>query len=131
MSNDLTERLEILVHSAAPTSKKEDDRLRAQALACLGFQPTKRTFLTDINFTRKRTRLSEGAYSDTQESRGSQTRAQAGKSRERDSQRQEAETKKQHLKVSQASKFTSRITRSTPDGFVKELERSVKCIDLL
>lgn len=128
MSDDLAERLEILVHSAAPTSKKEDDRLRAQALACLGFQSAKRTLLTDITFTRKRLRLGEGGSSDAQKSLSSQTRSQTRKSREANSQLQETETKEQHLKVPRTTKLMPRVAKSTSSSPLEVLRRSVECI---
>ncbi|KAI5850342.1 hypothetical protein DFP73DRAFT_538992 [Morchella snyderi] len=46
-------RIEILVHSAAPTSKSEDDKTRAQALSILAFIPEKRTHITSLTFSKK------------------------------------------------------------------------------
>lgn len=51
-------RVEILVHSAAPTSKSEDDRIRAQALSILGFMPGERTHIASLAFAKKRERVS-------------------------------------------------------------------------
>ncbi|RPB17643.1 hypothetical protein P167DRAFT_601452 [Morchella conica CCBAS932] len=45
--------IEILVHSAAPTSKSEDDKIRAQALSILGFMPEKRTHITSLTFPKR------------------------------------------------------------------------------
>jgi hypothetical protein len=45
--------IEILVHSAAPTSKSEDDKIRAQALSILSFMPEKRTHITSLTFPKK------------------------------------------------------------------------------
>lgn len=117
MSDDLAELLEILVHSAAPTSKKEDDRIRAQALACLEFKPEKRTHISNITFARKRVRRDEGETSSPGELWGSQA---GGNSEERD---QEKETRKRRcqLKVSQDAE-------SIPESSGRVSGHSVECI---
>lgn len=126
MPDNIAERLEILVHSAASTTKKEDDRLRAQALACLGFQPAKTTPLTDIIFTRSRASPNRGGHDGVKKTRGSQTRSQTRSQtkggREEDSRPLAGETKK-HPKFSRTTRSTSRTLR----GSLKELESSLEC----
>lgn len=48
MSDDQVENSELLVHASAPTSRADDERYRAQALACLNFQPAKRRILGSV-----------------------------------------------------------------------------------
>lgn len=125
MSDDLAERLEILVHSAASATKKEDDRLRAQALACFGFQPAKTTPLIDIIFTRNRTRLNRRIRDGIQKSQGSQTRSQTRSQTKgrREEGSQPLATKKQHPKFSRRSTSrTAPTLRSSPDDFESILE---------
>lgn len=125
MTDNTAERLEILVHSAASTTKKEDDQFRAQALACLGFQPAKTTPLSDIIFTGNRALLNEGDHGESQKLRGSQS--QTKRRREEGSQPQEAETKRQYPRFS-TTKFTSRTRKPTPRGSLEDFESSPECI---
>jgi len=48
MSDDQFEESELLVHASAPTSRVDDERYRAQALACLNFRPAKRRILGSV-----------------------------------------------------------------------------------
>ncbi|PWW79201.1 hypothetical protein C7212DRAFT_288327, partial [Tuber magnatum] len=48
MSDDQEENNEFLVHASAPTSRADDERYRAQALACLNFRPVKRSVLGSV-----------------------------------------------------------------------------------
>ncbi|RPB02385.1 hypothetical protein L873DRAFT_1802325, partial [Choiromyces venosus 120613-1] len=50
MSDDQVENSELLVHASAPTSRVDDERYRAQALACLNFRPVKRKVLGSVLF---------------------------------------------------------------------------------
>lgn len=126
MPDNIAEFLEILVHSAASTTKKEDDRFRAQALACLGFQPAKTTPLTDIIFTKNRARLSERSRDGIQKLRGSQTRSQGNERREGGSQ--SLGTKKQP--PPQSSRATKSISRTTPTshGSLEISGSSLECM---
>lgn len=126
MPDNLEERLEILVHSAASTTKKEDDRFRAQALACFGFQSAKTTPLTDIIFTRNRTQLNRGIRDGIQKPRGSQTRLQMKGSREEGSQLLAGVTK-MHPKFSRTTRSTSR-TAPTLHGPPEDFESILECI---
>ncbi|KAG0642644.1 hypothetical protein HOY80DRAFT_1007784 [Tuber brumale] len=48
MSDDQAENNELLVHSSAPTSRVDDERYQAQALACLNFRPVRRRVLGSV-----------------------------------------------------------------------------------
>lgn len=125
MSDNIAERLEILVHSAASTTKKEDDRFRAQALACLEFQPAKTTPLTDIVFTKNRAWLNKKSRDGIQKLRGSQTRSQAKERREGSSQ--SLGTKKQLPQSSRATRSISRTT-ATSRGSLEISGSSLECM---
>lgn len=119
MSDNIAEHLEILVHSTASTTKKEDDRLRAQALACLGFQPAKTTPLADIIFTKNLVQLNEGGCDGIQKLRGSQTRSQTKQKRGESSQPLGVESKEQPPKF-------PRTIPTSPGSL--NLENSPECI---
>jgi len=49
MSDDQEENSELLIHASAPTSRVDDERYRAQALACLNFRPAKKRILGSVS----------------------------------------------------------------------------------
>ncbi|KAL7275444.1 hypothetical protein RUND412_001616 [Rhizina undulata] len=109
-SSDLNnpDNVELLIHTSAPTSRKNDDIYRAQALAFLAFEPGRKVELGEVWVGRKR-RKGQEIEPDEEESAGEKKRRVKGKGMEREAMQTEMHNPSE--RVSQRSGKTTRKSK--------------------